>query len=91
MCQSACTLVMSNVPRERICFSATGYLNFHWASVADGKIASREYTQWMIESYPADIRAWIEAKGGINKMPVWWMWKLTAPELWKMGYRKCPD
>jgi hypothetical protein len=32
MCQSACTLVMSYVPRERICFSKSGYLNFHLAS-----------------------------------------------------------
>jgi hypothetical protein len=40
---------------------------------------------------PADIRAWIEAKGGAEKMPQWTFWTLGAEELWKMGYRKCPD
>jgi hypothetical protein len=92
MCQSACTLVMSNVPRERICFSKSGYLNFHLASsTSDGVIPSMSHTRWMIESYPADIRAWIEAKGGAAKMPQWTFWTLPAWELWQMGYRKCPD
>jgi hypothetical protein len=45
----------------------------------------------MIENYPADIRAWIEAKGGVAKMPQWTFWTLPASELWKMGYRKCAD
>lgn len=90
MCQSACTLVMSYVPRERICFSKSGYLNFHLASY-DGHnvVPSLEHTRWMIENYPADIRAWIEAKGGAAKMPQWTFWRLRADDLWKMGYRKC--
>jgi hypothetical protein len=45
----------------------------------------------MIDSYPADIRDWLEAKGGFNSMPVWHFWILPAEELWEMGYRKCSD
>ncbi|HEY7415140.1 MAG TPA: hypothetical protein VH593_08110 [Ktedonobacteraceae bacterium] len=90
MCQSACTLVMSNVPREHICFAPGAYLNFHLASYDEHNvIPSMEHTRWMIESYPADIRAWIEARGGAAKMPQWTFWTLRADQLWKMGYRKC--
>lgn len=46
----------------------------------------------MIDSYPADIRDWIEAKGGFDRMPIGKnLWTLPASELWKMGYRKCND
>jgi len=47
--------------------------------------------KWMVDSYPADIRAWIDAKGGYAKLPMNGYWVLTAPDLWKMGYRKCDD
>ena len=48
--------------------------------------------RWMVNQYPQDIRAWIIAKGGVEKMTIWQMWKLDAEELWQMGYRKCdPD
>jgi hypothetical protein len=50
-----------------------------------------EGTQWMIDKYPADIQAWIKAKGGREKMPIFRFWLLEAPELWKLGYRKCAD
>jgi hypothetical protein len=29
------------------------------------------------------------AKGGVEKMTIYAMWKLTAEELWAMGYRNC--
>jgi hypothetical protein len=45
----------------------------------------------MINSYPADIRGWIEARGGVEKMSISEWWTLPAEELWKMGYRKCSD
>jgi hypothetical protein len=43
----------------------------------------------MVNQYPQDIRAWIIAKGGVEKMNIQQMWKLDASELWDMGYRKC--
>ena len=48
-------------------------------------------TKEMVDSYPKDIRAWINAKGGYKKMPIDGVWTLPAPDLWKMGYRKCGD
>jgi hypothetical protein len=44
----------------------------------------------MFDSYPQDIRTWLQQKGGLEKMAHGAkLWALLAPELWKMGYRKC--
>jgi hypothetical protein len=46
----------------------------------------------MFDSYPQDIRAWLEQKGGFKKMPQGAkLWTIFAPELWTMGYRKCKE
>jgi hypothetical protein len=52
-----------------------------------------EYTRWVFGWYPADIKAWINNRGGPKKMPPPFQgyWTLPASELFKMGYRKCPD
>jgi hypothetical protein len=50
---------------------------------------SPEMTQWMIDQYPADIRGWIAAHGGSEKMPWSGFLMMHAYELWNMGYRKC--
>jgi hypothetical protein len=89
-CHSACTLVMSSISREHICFSPSGYLSFHQASYGNGS-PSLEHTHWMINSYPADIQDWIKVRGGAETMPFQGQWILNAEALWKMGYRKCPD
>jgi hypothetical protein len=92
LCQSACTLILGHIPRERLCFSEQAKLNFHLASHADGT-ASMEHTRWVFGWYPADIKAWINSRGGPEKMPPPFQgfWTLPASELFKMGYRKCPD
>jgi hypothetical protein len=43
----------------------------------------------MIENYPDDIRAWINARGGWWEIPWDGYWTLKAPLLWAMNYRKC--
>jgi hypothetical protein len=50
---------------------------------------SIDTARWMLNQYPQDIRLWIRAKGGVEKMTFYAMWKLAAEELWAMGYRKC--
>jgi hypothetical protein len=89
-CQSGCTLVMIHVPNDRLCFGEGASLQFHVARDAKTGTPSPEFTQdKMINQYPQDIRTWILAKGGVDKMNIWQMWKLDAEELWQMGYRKC--
>ena len=87
-CLSACTLVLSYIPKERLCFHETAWLGFHLAGSFYG--ASTEVSQAMFDSYPQDIRKWLQQKGGLEKMPHGaGFWAILAPELWKIGYRKC--
>ena len=83
-CLSACTLVLSYIPKERLCFHETAWLGFHLAGSFYG--ASTEVSQAMFDSYPQDIRTWLQQKGASRKCL---MVEDIAPELWKMGYRKC--
>jgi hypothetical protein len=90
-CQSACTLVTARVPKARLCFADNAHLDFHQArSIADNSV-SPGATRWMVVQYPADIQAWLEAKGGVARMPATGFWVLPARELWDMGYRRCAD
>jgi hypothetical protein len=96
-CSSACTLVVSRVPREHLCFDRNGALSFHQARTRVSPPGQTpvewepddKATKWMFDSYPEDIRAWIDSKGGIALLPYEGFLVLLAPELWKMGYRKC--
>ena len=87
-CLSACTLVLSYIPKERLCFHETAWLGFHHAGSFYG--ASTEASQAMFDRYPQDIRKWLQQKGGLEKMPHGAeFWAMSASELWKIGYRKC--
>jgi hypothetical protein len=99
VCQSACTLIVSRVPAKRICFDPNGSLAFHLARdllTKPGEFPQKwsrndPATKLLVDSYPADIRAWIDARGGYMELPYDGFWVLRAPELWVMGYRRCPD
>jgi hypothetical protein len=79
---------LAYIPKERLCFSQTALLGFHLARFSDTKpamIASWE----MFNSYPQEIRTWLEAKGGVENMPLDGFWLMFPRELWQMGYRQC--
>ena len=96
-CRSACTLVMTRVRKERLCFSKEGSLAFHQArnrlSPPEEKPPrwepAPEATKVMVSRYPEDIQAWLASKG--PELPYEGHWVLRAPVLWEMGYRKCED
>jgi hypothetical protein len=101
-CRSACTTVMVFIGKEKLCFAEGSSLQFHAGRLAppDWKLGDQwahlppayAAVKWLQENYPADIRDWIDARGGYLKLPTdTSYWVLTAPELWKMGYRKCAD
>ena len=90
-CFSACTLVTAVMSRENICYGANSSLSFHLAQNPDGTPA-RDTSVALYHRYPADIRAWIDRKGGMEKMPFGQdYWVLYARELWAMGYQHCAD
>ena len=68
-CLSACTLVLSSVPRKRICVTSRAVLGFHAPYLVDNKgrkFRSREITQAVNAAYPANVRSWIKRNGGLN-------------------------
>jgi hypothetical protein len=68
-CLSACTLVLSTVPSERICVTRRAVLGFHAARSMDGRgrlYAEPEASQAVLEAYPAQVRGWISRRGGLT-------------------------
>jgi hypothetical protein len=68
-CYSACTLVLSMLPRERICVTRRATFGFHGARSIDdyGRLrAEPQASRIVLASYPADVRRWIERRGGLS-------------------------
>src|SRR5258705_8546563 len=72
-CLSACTLVLSAVPEDRICITRRAILGFHAARRLDegGQLnAAPHETRRLAATYPAPIRSWIERNGGLTEKPL---------------------
>src|ERR1700716_3040316 len=68
-CMSACTLVLSMVPSERICVARRAVLGFHAARSIDRRgrmYAEPEASKAVLEAYPAAVRSWISRRGGLS-------------------------
>lgn len=68
-CLSACTLVLSMVPNNRICVTRRAVLGFHAARSVDARgrmYAEPEASEYVLEAYPAAVRGWISRRGGLT-------------------------
>src|SRR6187551_3213867 len=68
-CLSACTLVLSMVPDDRICVTRRAVLGFHAARSVDqrGRIyAEPEASKLVLQAYPSPVRGWISRRGGLT-------------------------
>jgi hypothetical protein len=68
-CLSACTLVLSMVPNDRICVTRRAILGFHAARSIDRRgrmYAEPEASELVLEAYPAAVRGWIRHRGGLT-------------------------
>jgi hypothetical protein len=68
-CLSACTLVLSMVPHERICVTRRAVLGFHAARSKDRRgrmYAEPEASALMLQTYPTGVRSWITQRGGLT-------------------------
>ena len=86
-CLSACTLVLSMIPSERICVTRRAVLGFHAARSIDRRgrsYAEPEASQLVLEAYPTPVRLWIERRGGLTSR----LLILRGRELASM-YRSC--
>ena len=72
-CYSACTLVLSIVPSDRICVTKRAVLGFHaarWLDERGRTTAAPEATRQVAETYPPMVRTWIEQHGGLTGKPI---------------------
>jgi hypothetical protein len=76
-CQSACTVLLRHIPRSRICVMPQARFGFHLA-----KLPQATATLW--GGYSADIRAWINARGGLTADFKW----MGAPDIYRY-FKKC--
>jgi hypothetical protein len=76
-CQSACTVLLGHIPRNRICVTENASFGFHLAHLASA-------TETLRNAYPGDIRAWIAKHGGLTHEFIW----LRAPEVFRY-FKKC--
>jgi hypothetical protein len=68
-CLSACTLVLSMVPQNRICVTRRAILGFHAARSIDRRgrmFAEPEASELVLQAYPAPVRGWIHRRGGLS-------------------------
>jgi len=68
-CLSACTLVLSVVPNDRICVTRRAVLGFHAARSIDRRgrfYAEPEASEAVLDAYPSPIRDWIRRRGGLT-------------------------
>jgi len=68
-CLSACTLLLSTIPNDRICVTRRAVLGFHAARAVDGRgriYAAPQATRVVAATYPAPVRAWIARHGGLT-------------------------
>ncbi|MBV9218494.1 MAG: hypothetical protein JOY94_03685 [Methylobacteriaceae bacterium] len=72
-CLSACTLVLSAIPRDQICVTSRAVLGFHAPRLVDedgSESAAAEATRLMAATYPAPVRAWIRRHGGLTSKTI---------------------
>ena len=92
VCNSACTMVLGIVPRDRICVTPRASLGFHQAyydkDITFGiRIVSEEGTSELMSYYPAEVRDWLKRNGGLTAG----MKRLkNGAELWKIA-NPCPE
>jgi hypothetical protein len=76
-CQSACTVLLGHIPRDRICVTPAASFGFHLANLSSA-------TAILWSGYQADIQAWIDRHGGLQRTFIW----LRAPETYRF-FRRC--
>jgi hypothetical protein len=87
LCASACTIVLSAVPHDRICVTSHAALGFHaaWDFGPNGRgVTNRDATQMLYSMYPSPVKRWINARGGLKPQMIF----LRGKQLMTM-YRPC--
>lgn len=87
LCASACTIVLSALPPDKICVTSRATLGFHaaWNYGPDGRtFTDPEATLMLYSGYPTPVRRWITRQGGLRPHIIF----LSGRRLQEM-YRHC--
>jgi len=76
-CVSACTVLLGYIPRQNICVTSGAYFGFHLATTTFA-------TEDLLRAYPADIRVWLNQRGGLSYQLIW----MQAPTTYRF-FRRC--
>ncbi|MBX3520926.1 MAG: hypothetical protein KF835_13020 [Xanthobacteraceae bacterium] len=77
-CASACTIGFGHFPKDRMCIARNVRLGFH-----HGNTPAATAVMW--NSYPAAVKALINARGGLKPE---WLW-IPASAFYAIGYKPC--
>lgn len=69
LCASACTIVLSELPHDKICVTSRATLGFHaaWNFGPHGRtFTDPEATLMLYSAYPMPVRRWIKSRGGLH-------------------------
>ena len=89
LCASACTIVLSALPHNKICVTSRARLGFHaaWNYGANGRtFTDPEATLMLYSTYPMPVRRWIASRGGLTPHTIF----LSGKSLQEM-YRSCSE
>jgi hypothetical protein len=88
-CYSACTLLLGYLEKANLCIARGAFMAFHAARGEKYKNYLPNETRAMYETFPPEIRRWIEKQGGWENLPIDGFWTMYDHELWSLGYPKC--
>jgi hypothetical protein len=73
-CYSACTLVLSTIPENRICVTSRAVLGFHaarWSDAEGRTYPAAAETRALAATYPDAVQAWIKRRGGLKQKAIY--------------------
>jgi len=76
-CQSACTVLLGHIPRNKICVTPAASFGFHLAKLPAATATLRA-------AYQGDIMGWINQHGGLTDQFIW----MRAPDTYRY-FKKC--
>lgn len=88
-CYSACTLILGYLERANLCIAPGAFMAFHAAHGEKYANYMPDQTRAMYETWPPEVRRWIDRQGGWEKLPVDGFWTMYDHELWAIGYPRC--
>lgn len=92
ICNSACTLLLGIIPRNRLCVTPRASLGFHTAYIDKRwtgglHVTSNAGTADLVSYYPPEVKDWINRNGGLTRA----MKKLkNGTDLWAV-IDPCPE